>query len=58
MESAQEFEELAHQCIDWAKNAHTETERDAFLAMAKTWIQAALVARRPFPAASDLAQPA
>jgi hypothetical protein len=45
MSSAKEYREYATECMDWAKSAKTEQERDIFLQMAKSWMDAALIAR-------------
>jgi hypothetical protein len=39
--SAQEYHENAEECIGWARTARTDKERDTFLQMARTWIEAA-----------------
>jgi hypothetical protein len=39
--SAKEFREYAAECMDWAKSAKTDHERDIFLQMAKSWLAAA-----------------
>jgi hypothetical protein len=45
MSSAKEFREYADECKEWAKSAKTDHERDIFLQMAKSWMDAALLAR-------------
>jgi hypothetical protein len=45
MSSATEYREYATQCVGWAKIAKTDQERDIFLQMAKSWMDAALIAR-------------
>jgi hypothetical protein len=40
--SAKEFREYADECMDWARTARSEQERDIFLEMAKTWLEAAI----------------
>jgi hypothetical protein len=42
MASAKEFREYADECMGWAKTAKTDHERDIFLQMARTWIEAAI----------------
>jgi hypothetical protein len=39
--SAEEYRDNARECLGWAESARTERERDIFLAMAKTWLEAA-----------------
>jgi hypothetical protein len=41
--SASEFRVLADECMEWAKTAKSDRERDIFLQMAKTWLQAAML---------------
>jgi hypothetical protein len=43
--SAKEFREYATECMEWAKSAKTDHERDIFLQMAKTWMEAAVIAK-------------
>jgi hypothetical protein len=43
MESAKEYREYADECMAWAKDALTDTERDLFLRMAEDWRRAALL---------------
>jgi hypothetical protein len=45
MESAREFQQYAKECVESARTAATEEERETLLQMAKTWLAAALVAR-------------
>ena len=40
--SPKEFREYADKCIRWAGTAKTEHERDFFLKIARTWLDAAL----------------
>jgi hypothetical protein len=40
--SFEEFRQYAAECTRWAAEAETEEERNAFLDMARAWIQAAL----------------
>lgn len=35
------FKEYAAECSDWARTARSARERDIFLQMAQTWLQAA-----------------
>src|SRR5262245_25191396 len=39
--SAQEYRDQAQECVGWARSACTERERDIFLQMARTWLEAA-----------------
>ena len=39
--TAKEYRTYAAECMDWAKNAKSDVERDTFLEMAKSWLQAA-----------------
>ena len=41
MSSPKELREYADECIGWARSARTDNERDIFLQMARTWIEAA-----------------
>jgi hypothetical protein len=57
--SAEEYRAYADECFGWAKKAQTEKEREIFLQMAKTWMEAALIARERDPSVlppSDLTQ--
>ena len=45
--SAEEYQAYVKECLDWAKMAETERERDAFLQTAKTLMEAALIAGEP-----------
>jgi hypothetical protein len=55
MSSAKEYRQYASECMDWAKSANTEQERDIFLQMAKSWMEAAVLARdRETPPLSSL----
>ena len=42
MASSNEYREFANECMGWAKTARTDRERDLFLDMAKTWLEAAV----------------
>jgi len=44
MSSAKEFRDYAEECLGWAKTARSEKERDTFLEMARTWMEAAMLA--------------
>ena len=54
MSSVEELRANADECLDWARTARTEREREIFLQMARAWLEAA--ARRED--ASQLAQAA
>jgi hypothetical protein len=45
MTTAEEYRQYADECIAWAKQAKTDSERDILLQMAKTWMEAALIAK-------------
>jgi hypothetical protein len=60
MPSATEYREYADECFAWAKQAKTDSERDIFLQMARTWMEAALISKERDTSslpASDLARP-
>jgi hypothetical protein len=40
--SSQEFRDFANECLDWAKTARSDSERDIFLQMAQVWLEAAV----------------
>jgi hypothetical protein len=40
--SSQEFRDFANECLDWAKTAKSDNERDIFLQMAQVWLEAAV----------------
>jgi hypothetical protein len=44
--SAEEYQAYADECLDWAKTARSQREREIFLEMAKTWAAAALIAKK------------
>jgi hypothetical protein len=46
MSSSKEYKAFANECLDWAKTARIEKEREIFLQMAQTWLQAACLAER------------
>jgi hypothetical protein len=57
MPSAKEYRDYrdyAEECIDWAKTARSDWERDTFLQMAKAWTKAEVVATE---AAQSLPKP-
>jgi hypothetical protein len=37
-----EFREFANECLDWAKAAKSDNERDIFLQMAQAWLEVAI----------------
>jgi hypothetical protein len=39
--SAEDYSAYANECFDWARTARTEKEREIFLQMARTWLEAA-----------------
>jgi len=39
-----EYREYADECFGWAKTAKSDSERDIFLQMAQTWLEAASLA--------------
>ena len=47
--SAEEYRAYANECFGGAKKAQTEKEREIFLQMAKTWLDAALIAAERDP---------
>jgi hypothetical protein len=42
MTTADEYRQYAHECIQWAKEAETDDQRQSFLNMARDWTLAAL----------------
>jgi hypothetical protein len=40
--SSQEYRQFASESLSWAKTAKSEDERDIFLHMAQTWLEAAI----------------
>jgi ribosomal protein L17 len=53
MSSAQEYRQFAEECVDWAKKATTDAERETFLKMAEDWLRAAAIAaQRDAPAST------
>jgi len=47
--SAKEYRAFADECMGWAKTARADKERQIFVEMAGTWLQAASIAERPNP---------
>ena len=43
MSMAKEYRAYAAECMDWAKNAKSDVERDRFLTMASAWLRAAAI---------------
>ena len=39
---SKEFRDFANECLDWAKTARSDNERDIFLQMAQVWLEAAV----------------
>ena len=46
MKTAEQFQDYANECLEWAEIAKTEAERAALLQMATTWRRAAVVAKQ------------
>ena len=44
--SSNEFRDFANECLDWAKTAKSDSERDIFLQMAQIWLEAAMRSER------------
>jgi hypothetical protein len=44
MSQAAEYRTFADECLGWAKTARSERERNIFLQMAQTWLNAAVLA--------------
>jgi hypothetical protein len=42
MTTADEFRQYAQECLEWAKQAETDDQRQSFLDMARDWTLAAL----------------
>jgi hypothetical protein len=42
MTTADEFRQYAQECLEWAKKAETDDQRQSFLDMARDWTLAAL----------------
>jgi hypothetical protein len=53
-----EYREYADECFGWAKTAKSDRERDIFLQMAQTWLEAAsldpMIARPKGGPSSDM----
>jgi hypothetical protein len=61
MSSAAEYRKYAYECIAWAKQAKTDSERDLYLRMAKDWLHAATLfdaSAKPLPTSDSDATPA
>ncbi len=41
MESAKHYRDYAEDCLNWAKAAKSDQQRETFLQMAQTWLEAA-----------------
>ena len=41
MPSVEEYRQYADECLGWAKQAKTDSERDLFIEMAEDWLRAA-----------------
>jgi hypothetical protein len=54
MKTAEQFQDYANECLEWAEAAKTDAERTVLLQMAKTWAQAAIIAKQR---ADDLVAP-
>jgi hypothetical protein len=50
MTTSREYRQFAHQCIEWAAEADTNEDRNAFLDLARDWTFAALCLDRFTPA--------
>jgi hypothetical protein len=58
MSSVKEYRQYADECLGWAKQAKTDSERDIFLKMAEDWLRAAtLLGASATPFASSDAAP-
>jgi hypothetical protein len=44
MSNADEYRRNADECMEWAKTAKSDFERNTFLQMAQTWLAAAMYA--------------
>ena len=53
MASAKEFLDYAEECLDWARTARSEREREIFLQVTRTWMEAATLATGKLLAASN-----
>jgi ribosomal protein L17 len=43
MTSAKEYRQYAEECLTWAKQAKTDSERETLLKMAEDWLRAAAI---------------
>jgi hypothetical protein len=57
MASAEEFRDYADECLGWAKTAKSDREREIFLQMARTWLEAAAIASGKITGAKSAIQP-
>ena len=44
MSNADQYRRNADECMEWAKTAKSDFERNTFLQMAQTWLAAAIIA--------------
>jgi hypothetical protein len=58
MSKAEQFREFADEAFQWSRKAKTEAARQILLALAFTWIQAALISERTFVGPADGRTPA
>jgi hypothetical protein len=42
--SSKQYRDFAYECLGWARTARSEQERNIFLQMAQTWLEAAALA--------------
>jgi len=42
MDSAKHYRDYAEDCLNWAKTAKSDQERETFKRMAQTWLEAAM----------------
>jgi hypothetical protein len=42
MDSAKHYRDYAEDCLNWAKTAKSDQERETFKRMAQTWLEAAV----------------
>ena len=62
--SAEEYRAYANECFGWARTARSDKEREIFLQMARTWLEAAIRANAKVqspelaPSNNDTRQPA
>jgi hypothetical protein len=42
MDSAKHYRDYAEDCLNWAKTAKSDQERETFERMAQTWLEAAM----------------